>query len=214
MQESSKQRMRGAARAMCRTFGWDKAFGKGKEGGWAADLTGRGGRKDEDLFDAALGFWTGCQKEGVDGKAGRAGSVFRKELLRDLAKWSFKGELWEDITREVRKVNRANPVQIAKMQDVEAAITPRALQGMRECLPSYEKGKHGMELQSRRVAHVIVTLRPAVGSPAWARVRKAHVVIGDQGSNIGQQRCHKPKGKETKATHQVRSQHRAVQIIM
>lgn len=153
-QEKRKQRMRGAARAMCRTFGWDKAFGKRKEDGWAAGLTGRRERKDEDFFDAALGFWMGCQKEGVDGKTGRAGSVFRKELLRDLAKWSFKGELWEEIKREIKMENRASPVRIAKMQDMESSITPRALQGIRECLPSYEKGKHGMELPSQSCVNV------------------------------------------------------------
>ena len=129
---------------MCKQHGWDNAFGKRKEKGWAAALTGRVTRKDSDLFDAALGFWLGSQKEGVEGKEGRAGKEFRKELLYDLVRYGHQGELWERITREVQLDGRASAAVIARIQDTDSTFNGRALQSIRQCLPGYEKGKRNV----------------------------------------------------------------------
>ncbi len=50
------QRKVAHVRSICNFFGWDNAFGKQKEKGWAACLTGRANRLYADLLDAALGF--------------------------------------------------------------------------------------------------------------------------------------------------------------
>jgi Skp family chaperone for outer membrane proteins len=134
---------------MCKQFGWTSAIGKGKVDGWAKHLTGREDRKDEDLLDAAFGFWQGSQKGGVAGKEGRAGAQFRMGLLHDVVKHCMKGELWEKIRKDIQKDNRACPVAMAKKQDTECAFNRRALQGIRECLPGYRKGAMGLALPSQ-----------------------------------------------------------------
>ena len=83
----------GALRSMCQHYGWERAYGKSKQKGWAAELTGRSDRLDEDLLEAALGFWLGSQKECIPGRVGRAGSNYRKQLLCDIAKFAHEGEL-------------------------------------------------------------------------------------------------------------------------
>jgi hypothetical protein len=52
----------------CKQFGWENAGGQNKKDGWAARLTGRPKRSDDDLMGAdddlmgaALGFWMGLQ---------------------------------------------------------------------------------------------------------------------------------------------------------
>ncbi len=82
-QENIKRR--NSSTRMCKRFGWTSAFGKGKVDGWAKNLTGTGDRKDEDLLDAAFGFWQGSQKGGVEGKEEREGAQFRMGLLYDVA---------------------------------------------------------------------------------------------------------------------------------
>ena len=134
---------------MCKRFGWTSAFGKGKVDGWAKQLTGRRDRKDEDLLDAAFGFWQGSQKGGVEGKEGRGGAQFRMGLLHDVVKYCMKGELWEKIRKEIQMEGRACPVAMAKKQDTESAFNRRAFQGIRECLPGYRKGARGLALPSQ-----------------------------------------------------------------
>ena len=89
---------------MCNIFGWIEAVGKLKKKGWAECLVQRRSgrcraRCDDDLMDAALGFWMGSQKYCVEGKIGKAGPRFRKDLLYDIVKYGFKGELWEEIVK-------------------------------------------------------------------------------------------------------------------
>jgi hypothetical protein len=144
--QEKRRKQRGMAR-MLKQYGWEIAAKKGP--GWAAVLTGRADRKDSDLLDAAMGFWLGSQKEGISGKEGRAGKQFRKDLLFDLAKFGNEGNLWLEIQNEVMRGARADPAVIAKAQDTDSAFNPRALQGMRKCLPGYKKGKHGLVLPSQ-----------------------------------------------------------------
>ena len=145
------RRKHGAMARMCGAFGWSSIR---KEKGWAEALTGRTGREDSDLLDGAIGFWLGSQKEGVSTKEGRAGRKFRKELLYDIVRFGNKGELWEEIKKDVAKEIRADPAVIAKAQDVGSAFNPRALQGLRECLPGYAKGKHGLVIPSQTCVNV------------------------------------------------------------
>ena len=112
---------------MCKQFGWENAGGQNKEYGWAARLTGRLKRSDDDLMGAALGFWMGAQNG--------LGCVQRMELLYDVVKYGFKGRLWETIFAEVKASQRANPIHIARAQDIESSFNGRALQGIRFYLP-------------------------------------------------------------------------------
>ena len=131
-------------RSICKCFGWDNAFGKQKEKGWAASMTGRADRLDADLLDAAVGFWSGSQKVGMKGKNGRAGSTFRSNLLYDMCKFGNKGKLWRAIVREVQRDLRIDPVLIARTQDLHSTFNGQGLQSMRECLPGYTKGARGL----------------------------------------------------------------------
>ncbi len=112
---------------MCKQFRWENAGGQNKEDGWAARLTGRLKRSDDDLMGAALGFWMGAQNG--------AGCIHRMELLCDVVKYGFKGRLWETIFAEVKASQRANPIHMARAQDIESSFNGRALQGIRFNLP-------------------------------------------------------------------------------
>ena len=148
--EKQEQRRRySAAVRMCDNYGWSSAVGRKKQDGWAAYLTGRRERRDDDMFDAALGFWLSAQKECISGKSGRAGSVFREDLLYDLVKFSTKGKLWERIKKDVQIEVRANPILMAKQQDMTSDFNSRALQGIRVCLPGYTKWARGLVIPSQ-----------------------------------------------------------------
>jgi hypothetical protein len=108
---------------MCKQFGWENAGGQNKEDGWAARLTGRLKRSDDDLMGAALGFWMGA-KNG-------AGCVHRMELLYDIVKYGFKGRLWETVFEELKASQRANPIHVARAQDIKSSFNGRTLQGIR-----------------------------------------------------------------------------------
>jgi hypothetical protein len=153
------KRINDAKAQMCKIFGWIEAVGKLKKKGWAECLVHRrsgrcSARCDDDLMDAALGFWMGCQKYCVGGKIGKAGPRFRKDLLYDIVKYGFKGELWKDIVKEIKQGCRASPVLLAKKQDTESAFNSRAVQGMRECLPGYAKGVHGLCVPSQSCINI------------------------------------------------------------
>jgi hypothetical protein len=70
------------------------------------------------MLNGALGFWLSTQKECISEKSGRAGSVFREDFLYDLVKFSTKGKLWERIKKDMRIEVRANPILMAKQQDM------------------------------------------------------------------------------------------------
>ncbi len=84
----------------------------------------------------------------MKGKKGRAGSLFRMDLLYDLMRYGNKGELWTAVVAEITTSLRVDPTKIAKMQDLNSAFSRRGLQGMRECLPGYYKGARNIILPS------------------------------------------------------------------
>jgi hypothetical protein len=153
------KRKNDAKAQMCKIFGWIEAVGKLKKKGWAECLVQRKSgrchaRRDDDLIDAALGFWMGSQKYCMEGKVGKSGPRFRKDLLYDIVKYGFKGEVWVEIVKEIKQGFRASPVLLAKKQDTESACNSRAVQGMRECLPGYAKGVHGLCVPSQSCINI------------------------------------------------------------
>ena len=112
------------------------------------------GEKNGEMMTCWTQLWVfGCPRKRnasvVSGKSGRAGSVFREDLLYDLVKFSTKGKLWERIKKDVQIEVRANPILMAKQQDMTSDFNSRALQGIRVCLPGYTKWVRGLVIPSQ-----------------------------------------------------------------